>query len=66
MAAIGNVRGRGRASMLTGAMVKALAGFGLRVIALGVAQANAGAIRIYERMGFVKRCEFVEGLARRK
>ena len=72
VAAIGNVytrrdrRGRGFAAMLAGALAGELLAMGIRVIALSVEQANAGAIRIYERLGFVKRCEFIEGRARRK
>jgi ribosomal protein S18 acetylase RimI-like enzyme len=69
VAAVGNVytrrdrRGRGLATLLTGAVAQELLARGLRTIALNVAQDNAAAIRVYERLGFVCHCPFVEGLA---
>jgi predicted GNAT family acetyltransferase len=71
VAAIGNVYTRrdrrrlGLAAALTSAMAGELLALRLPTIALSVAQANTAAIRIYERLGFVKRCEFIEGYARR-
>jgi len=71
VAAIGNVytrrdhRGRGFAARVTSAVAAALRRRGVRTIVLSVNQRNAGAIRVYERLGFVPHCEFVEGVASR-
>ncbi len=70
VAAIGNVytrrdrRGRGFGSRATTAVADALVACGVRTIALNVNQHNAGAIRIYERLGFDRYCEFFEGVGR--
>jgi ribosomal protein S18 acetylase RimI-like enzyme len=67
--AIGNVytrrdrRGRGLAGAVTTAVAGALQDAGIRTVALNVAQANAGAVRVYERLGFERYCPFYEGLA---
>ena len=67
--AIGNIytrrdrRGRGLATRLTGAVATELQRLGLRTVALNVNQGNAAAIRVYERLGFVRYCAFREGLA---
>lgn len=72
LAAIGNVytangyRGRGYGSATTSAVVAELFRRGLDCVFLNVAQANAAAIRIYERLGFTKYCPFLEMLALRK
>jgi GNAT superfamily N-acetyltransferase len=72
VAAIGNVytrrdrRGRGLGEQVTGAVVAELLGMGLRTIALNVAQKNAPAVRVYERLGFARYCPFYEGLAVRE
>src|SRR5712692_6734194 len=64
---VGNVfthpayRGRGYAAACVSAVVRALQADGITTIGLNVEQTNAGAIRVYERLGFVKYCEFVEG-----
>jgi predicted GNAT family acetyltransferase len=69
---IGNVctlpayRGRGYAALCASAVVRALQADGITTIGLNVEQNNTGAIRVYERLGFVKYCEFIEGLAHRK
>lgn len=70
--AIGNVathlayRGRGYATMATSAVVRALQSDGITTIVLTVEQSNRGAIRIYERLGFVKYGELMTGKATRK
>ncbi len=72
VAAVGNVytrrdrRGRGLASRLTGAVAAELVRRGLRTVALNVSQGNAAALRVYERLGFVRYCAFVEGRAVRR
>jgi ribosomal protein S18 acetylase RimI-like enzyme len=71
VAAIGNVytrsdrRGRGYAGAVTTAVVDDLLHRGLRSIALNVSQANAPAVRVYERLGFTRHCGYTEGIARR-
>jgi predicted GNAT family acetyltransferase len=72
LAAVGNVytangyRCRGYGSATTSAVVAELFRRGLDCVFLNVAQANAAAIRIYERLGFTKYCPFLEMLALRK
>jgi ribosomal protein S18 acetylase RimI-like enzyme len=67
--AIGNVytrrdrRGRGLAGALTSAVASELLRMGVRTIGLNVTQRNAAAIRVYERLGFCRYCEFIEGPA---
>jgi predicted GNAT family acetyltransferase len=51
---------------LTGAVAAELVGRGVRTVALNVNQGNATAIRVYERLGFVRYCAFVEGVAVRR
>jgi ribosomal protein S18 acetylase RimI-like enzyme len=69
VAAIGNIytrrdrRGRGLGAVVTSAVTAELGRRGIGTIALNVHQENAPAIRIYERLGFVRYCEFVEGIA---
>ena len=68
VAAIGNVytrrdrRGRGLGSRVTAAVAAELLARGLPTIALNVEAANP-AIRIYERLGFARYCEYREGIA---
>jgi ribosomal protein S18 acetylase RimI-like enzyme len=68
VAAVGNVytrrdrRGRGLATLLTGAVAAEVQARGLRTIALNVEEHNP-ALRVYERLGFVRYCTFIEGLA---
>jgi ribosomal protein S18 acetylase RimI-like enzyme len=66
-AAIGNVyvrrdrRGRGLGRLVTASVLHELRD--LETIGLNVRADNAAAIHVYESLGFVKHCEFVEGLA---
>jgi GNAT superfamily N-acetyltransferase len=72
VAAIGNVfthpdyRGRGYATAATSAVVNELLRRGIDDLVLNVAQDNAPAVRIYERLGFERYCPFYEGPAVRK
>jgi GNAT superfamily N-acetyltransferase len=72
LGAIGNVytekayRGRGYATAATSAVVRELFRRGIRCVVLNVAQSNATAIRIYQRLGFNKHCPYVEMLAVRR
>jgi len=67
--AVGNVytrrdrRGRGLAGCLTSAVTQELLRMRIPVVGLNVSQRNSAAIRVYERLGFVTHCEFVEGPA---
>ena len=67
-AAIGNVytrrdrRGRGLSRAVTSAVLHRLRH--VKTVGLNVRDDNAAAIRVYESLGFVKHCDFREGLAR--
>jgi len=67
--AVGNVytrrdrRGRGLAGRLTSAVTEELLCLDIRLVGLNVSRRNLAAIRVYERLGFVTHCEFVEGPA---
>ena len=67
--AVGNIythpawRGRGLATLLTGAVTADLLQRGLLVV-LNVDQANAAAIHIYESLGYRTHCPYVEGIGR--
>ena len=69
VAAVGNIfthpdyRGRGHGTATTSAVVAELLHRGIRDVVLNVGQDNAGAIRIYERLGFERYCPFLEGPA---
>jgi ribosomal protein S18 acetylase RimI-like enzyme len=69
---VGNVytrrdrRGRGLASQVTQCVTAELLRLGLQTIVLNVAQPNAAAIRVYERLGFRRYTAFYEGRARRR
>ena len=66
--AVGNVyvrrdrRGRGLGAAVAGAVTAALARQGLPTIALNVNQANAPALRLYERLGYERAGAFYEGV----
>jgi ribosomal protein S18 acetylase RimI-like enzyme len=68
-AAIGNVytrrdrRGRGLGARTTSAAVESLLARGIATVALSVIASNTTAVRLYERLGFVEHCTFVDGLA---
>ena len=67
--AIGNVytrrsdRGRGYAAAIVAAIVERLLELDTATIGLNVRAANAGAIRLYERLGFTVHRQFFEGRA---
>lgn len=71
VAAIGNVytrrdrRGRGLAAAATTAVVDEVLRLGIPTVALNVSRKNETAVRVYERLGFVRHAGFCEGLARR-
>ena len=68
-AAIGNVyvrrdrRGRGLSRLTTAAVLNEL--HGIETIGLNVRADNAAAIRVYESLGFVTHCPFIEAIATR-
>jgi ribosomal protein S18 acetylase RimI-like enzyme len=72
VAAVGNIytrrdrRGRGLGARVTSAVVNELLRLRLPTIALNVAQQNTAAVRVYERLGFVRHCAYCEGLAPRR
>ena len=72
VAAIGNVftrpeaRGRGYATLATGAVAGELLRRGIQDVVLNVAQENAPALRVYEKLGFERYCPFLEGPAAKR
>ena len=70
VAAIGNIyvrrdrRGRGLGRLVTAAVLAELQD--VKTIGLNVRADNAAAIHVYESLGFVKHCDFVEALAIRR
>ena len=70
--AVGNVytrrshRGRGHAAAVVAAIVQRLIDRGTETIGLNVKAANAGAIRVYQRLGFSVHTRFWEGRAIRR
>ena len=71
VAAIGNIytrrdrRGFGLGARVTSAVVSELLRLNVQTVALNADQQNVTAVRLYERLGFVKYCHFCEGLAQR-
>jgi ribosomal protein S18 acetylase RimI-like enzyme len=71
VAVVGNVfthpdhRRRGYGSICTGAVTGALLDMGLDVV-LNVHATNQGAIRVYESLGYLTHCPFIEILGRRR
>jgi GNAT superfamily N-acetyltransferase len=69
VAAIGNVytrrdrRGRGFGAQVSGAVTAGLLRLGVGTVVLNVGDGNAAAMRIYERLGFARYCEYREGIA---
>jgi ribosomal protein S18 acetylase RimI-like enzyme len=69
VAAVGNVftrrdrRNCGYSLRVTGAVVRELSG--LPTIVLNVYERNGVAIRVYQRLGFVRHCAYLDGTARR-
>lgn len=71
VAAVGNVytrrdrRGRGLATQVTASVVADVMQNSptLDIIALNVKQSNDAALRVYQRLGFVRYCAFYEGMA---
>ena len=67
--AVGNVfthpeyQGQGYGTATTSAVVAELLRRGIRDIALNVAQDNATAVHVYEKLGFERHCPFLEGCA---
>jgi ribosomal protein S18 acetylase RimI-like enzyme len=72
VAAIGNVytrrdrRGRGLGAQVSGAVTAGLLRLGVRTVVLNVAESNGAAMRVYERLGFERHCEYREGIAIRR
>lgn len=58
-------RGRGLGTRVTAAVAVEALQRGIPTIVLNVRHTNRGALRIYERLGFIRRCDFVEGRAER-
>ena len=69
VAAVGNIftrpeyRGQGYGTATTSAVVAELLARGIRDVVLNVGQNNAGAIHVYERLGFERYCAYLEGPA---
>ena len=69
VASIGNVytrpdyRGRGHGMAVTNAIIQALRADGFGLIVLNVSWRNTVARSLYEKLGFVTHCQFVEGCA---
>jgi predicted GNAT family acetyltransferase len=59
-------RGRGLAASSTSVVAGELLRMNLSTIALNVAANNETAIRVYERLGFLRYCLYCEGFARRR
>lgn len=72
IAALGNVytrsdcRGRGYARAITTEIVSQLRAAGLPLLVLNVNSENQIARKLYDSLGFVEHCSFVEGIVRRR
>lgn len=72
VAAIGNVytrsdcRGKGYARAITTEIVSRLRAAGLPLIVLNVNRENEAARKLYDSLGFVEHCSFVEGIVKRR
>lgn len=72
VAAVGNIytrrdrRGRGLAARVTTAVVSELLRLGIDIVALNVNQQNVSAIKVYDRLGFARHGEYIEGAASRR
>jgi ribosomal protein S18 acetylase RimI-like enzyme len=72
VAAVGNVmthprqRGQGYATLATQAVCAELACRRIQTIVLNVGQDNPAAIRVYEKLGFVRHCAFYEGMIKKR
>ena len=70
--AVGNVmthpdhRSHGYATLATRAVCEELSQRGIKTIVLNVRQDNTSAIRVYEKLGFVRYCPFYEGVIERR
>ena len=68
VACVGNVyvrrdrRGRGLAGVVSGAVTAELVRLGISTVALNVRTDNVPAIRAYERLGYVRYCDYEEAL----
>lgn len=60
-----NMRGRGYATLCTGAVTQVLFKLGINLVALNVRQENPPAIRAYERLGYVRHAPLYEGVGQR-
>lgn len=66
LAALGNIvthpdhRGRGLSTATTAHLCRELAGEGVALLALNVERKNTSAKRVYEKLGFVDHCTYVE------
>lgn len=71
LAAIGNVvthpehRGRGLSTRTTRHLCRELAREGIELLALNVERRNTSAMRVYEKLGFVDHCTYVEAFLTR-
>ena len=69
VAGIGNVytrrdrRGRGFGGQVSGAVTTELLRLGVRTVVLNADESNVAAIRVYQRLGFERYCEYREGIA---
>jgi predicted GNAT family acetyltransferase len=59
-------RGQGLSTRVTGAVAAELRGMRLQTIALNVAEDNAAAVRVYDKLGFDRACSYVEAVARKR